>query len=123
MDCHANPSACHLRSPDCRAHAPGCNAVTSGRARIAVGRILKDGRKRIGLTWTESLSTVPLEFQPGSRCAYSAWAGFDTPTHIVEIASGQNFNEFTQQRIFKSLGMRETFFWPTSAQRARLVGF
>ena len=41
--------------------------------------------------------------------------------HIVEIVSGQNFNEFTAQRIFKPLGMRETFFWPTSAQRARLV--
>jgi len=104
---------------DALTHTSG---IMSGPASIAAGRALEDSRQQTGLNWTESLGTVPLEFQPGSRWAYSARAGFDTLAHIVEIVSGQNFNEFTQQRIFKPLGMRETFFWPTSAQRARLVG-
>src|SRR5205085_5100602 len=35
------------------------------------------------------LGQVPLEFQPGSRWAYSPGAGFDTLGRIVEIVSGQ----------------------------------
>ena len=31
---------------------------------------------------------VPLEFQPGSRWAYSAQAGFDTLVLVAEVASG-----------------------------------
>ena len=34
-------------------------------------------------------ATMPLEFQPGTRWAYSAQAGFDTLGRIVEIVSGQ----------------------------------
>ena len=36
------------------------------------------------------LGSIPLEFQPGTRWAYSAQAGIDTLVRIVEIVSGQN---------------------------------
>lgn len=58
------------------------------------------------------LATVPLEFQPGSRWAYSAGAGFDALARIVEVASGLPFDEFARQRIFEPLGMRDTTFQP-----------
>ena len=114
-----DPAAREVTILDVLTHTSG---IMSGPASLAAGRALEDARAQTGLKWTEQLPTVPLEFQPGSRWAYSARAGFDLLAHIVEIVSGQTFNEFTAQRIFKPLGMRETFFWPTPAQRARLVG-
>jgi CubicO group peptidase (beta-lactamase class C family) len=59
------------------------------------------------------LGGVPLEFQPGSRWAYSAQAGFDTLVLVVEVASGQKFDQFAQQRIFGPLGMKDTYFYTT----------
>ena len=58
------------------------------------------------------LGGVPLDFQPGTRWAYSAQAGFDTLARIVEIASGMPFDKFAKQRIFDPLGMKDTFFYP-----------
>ncbi len=41
-------------------------------------------------------------------------------SHVVEIASGKTFNEFINERIFKPVGAKEIFFWPSGAQRERL---
>jgi CubicO group peptidase (beta-lactamase class C family) len=65
------------------------------------------------------LGQVPLEFQPGSRWAYSPGAGFDTLGRVVEIVSGQNLDQFFRQRIFEPLGMKDTFFNISEPQRAR----
>jgi hypothetical protein len=40
---------------------------------------------------------------------------------VVEVASGQNFDEFLQTRIFKPLGMIDTGFYVPEAKLARLV--
>lgn len=58
------------------------------------------------------LGGVPLEFQPGTRWAYSAQAGFDALLRIVEIASGQSADRFLKQRVFDPLGMKDTYFYP-----------
>jgi len=62
-----------------------------------------------------------LEFQPGSRWAYSAQAGFDTLGRIVEIASGMPLDQFFRQRIFDPLGMRDISFWPSEQQWPRVA--
>ncbi|MBE6679813.1 MAG: beta-lactamase family protein [Ruminococcaceae bacterium] len=62
-----------------------------------------------------------LAFEPGSRAAYSGFAGFDVLAHIVEITSGLNFNDYLQKEIFAPLGMTDTTFQPTDEQYARLV--
>ena len=61
------------------------------------------------------LAGVPLEFQPGTRWAYSAQAGFDLLARIVEVASGLPFDQFAKQRIFDPLGMKDTFFYPAES--------
>jgi CubicO group peptidase (beta-lactamase class C family) len=58
------------------------------------------------------LGKVPLDFQPGTRWAYSAQYGFDVLVRIVEVASGMPFDRFAKQRIFDPLGMKDTFFYP-----------
>ncbi|MEO6186904.1 MAG: serine hydrolase domain-containing protein, partial [Steroidobacteraceae bacterium] len=97
------------------------SGLMSGPNGNAAGNASFIKRHDIGLKWVEELSATPLEFQPGTRWAYSAVAGIDVIAHIVEITSGQNFRDFLQQRVFQPLGMKETFYWPTAAQRARLV--
>lgn len=68
------------------------------------------------------LKSVPLDFQPGTRWAYSAQFGFDVLARIVEVASGLPFDRFVSERIFTPLGMTDTFFYRdgTDARRATL---
>jgi len=66
------------------------------------------------------LGGTALEFQPGSRWAYSAQAGFDTLGRIVEITSGQPFDQFLKQRLFDPLGMKDVSFYATDALAPRM---
>ena len=66
------------------------------------------------------LGSTALEFQPGTRWAYSAQAGFDTLGRIVEIVSGQNFDQFLRQRLFDPLGMKEVSFYATETLEPRM---
>ena len=65
------------------------------------------------------LGAVPLEFQPGTRWAYSAQAGIDTLVRIVEIVSGQTFDDFLRDRLFEPLGMKDTYFYPPEELKPR----
>lgn len=57
------------------------------------------------------LKSIPLDFQPGTRWAYSPQYGFDALARVVEVASGLAFDRFVEQRIFAPLGMKDTFFY------------
>jgi CubicO group peptidase (beta-lactamase class C family) len=98
---------------------------TSG---LVSGTISNQESRKVALKEKESnadfiprLGTVPLEFQPGSRWAYSATAAFDTLVRVVEVASGQKFDQFAQQRIFGPLGMKDTFFYPAPSYNPRIA--
>jgi len=72
-------------------------------------------------TYIPRLATVPLDFQPGTQWAYSGYAAPDTLSRIVEIVSGQPYDEFLRTRVFEPLGMHDTFFYPPDDRRPRLV--
>jgi CubicO group peptidase (beta-lactamase class C family) len=97
------------------------SGVMSGPLSNGPGQAYSARRHELGLAWIDELGAVPLEFQPGERWSYSALAGFDVLSRIVELVSGQDFNAYLQTHVFGPLGMRETTFWPTPAQRERLV--
>jgi CubicO group peptidase (beta-lactamase class C family) len=65
--------------------------------------------------------TGPLQWQPGDKYAYGN-QGMNIAARIVEIVSGMPYEEFLQKRFFDPLGMKETTFWPSEAQIARLAG-
>jgi CubicO group peptidase (beta-lactamase class C family) len=67
-----------------------------------------------------SYPMLPLKFQPDSDYFYSN-EGMNTVGRIIEIESGQPYAEFIEQRILQPLGMKDTTFWPTEAQVARLA--
>lgn len=58
------------------------------------------------------LGATPLDFQPGSRWTYSPGAAFDTLGRVVEVVSGQPFDQFLRHRIFDPLAMKDIFFHP-----------
>ncbi len=66
----------------------------------------------------ERLATLPLRFQPGSRWHYSV--ANDVLGAIVERASGQRFDRFLEERLFRPLGMHDTFFDIPVDKRDRL---
>ena len=56
----------------------------------------------------EKLADIPLLFQPGTRWHY----GFssDVLGHLVERISGKPLDEFFDERLFKPLGMNDSYF-------------
>lgn len=64
---------------------------------------------------------TPLDFQPGSLFRYSGLAAFDTLARIVEVVSGQTYEQFLSQRLFEPLGMHDTFFRVPDEQKYRLA--
>ncbi len=84
----------------------GASAAQAAQVAIGAGEPLA--------TVLPRLKNVPLDFQPGTRWAYSAQYGFDVLARVVEVASGMPFDRFAKQRIFDSLGMKDTFFYPAT---------
>jgi CubicO group peptidase (beta-lactamase class C family) len=63
---------------------------------------------------------APMQYEPGERWRYTQ-SGINAGARIVEVISGMTFDAFVQQRLFDPLGMKDTTFYPTDAQRARLA--
>lgn len=70
---------------------------------------------------TLAQSQRPLDFEPGSKWSYCN-AGIDTLGRIIEVKSGQPFEDFLNERIFKPLDMEDTTFYPNEEQLSRLAG-
>lgn len=73
----------------------------------------------------EILST-PLKFKPGTDWAYSN-AGFVLLAAIIESASGQPYQEYMTQHIFRPAGLTSTGFWgrrlPPGSSRLLAKGY
>ena len=66
---------------------------------------------RISLAeYSKRAGALPLNFQPGTQWQYTSTVGFAVLGRVVEIVSGMNLDQFFGQRIFKPLGMTNTFF-------------
>lgn len=63
---------------------------------------------------------APMQYEPGAKWSYTQ-SGINAAARIVEVMSGLTFDEFLQKRLFDPLGMANTTFYPTAAQRAQLV--
>lgn len=62
----------------------------------------------------------PMQFEPGSKWQYCQ-SGINTLGRIIEVVSGQPYEEFLAKRLFKPLGMKDTTFYVRPDQVARLV--
>jgi CubicO group peptidase (beta-lactamase class C family) len=96
------------------------SGVMSGTNSNFAARAVAAGPKETLADYIPRLGKVPVEFQPGTRWAYSATAGFDILSRIVEIASGMPIDRFLKQRLFDPLQMKDTTYVPPTGN-ARLV--
>lgn len=97
---------------DLLTHVSGLVSGTMSNSTIRAPEIARKPTDKLA-DYIPRLGGSALEFQPGSRWAYSAQAGFDTLGRIVEIASGMPLDQFFRQRIFDPLGMKDIAFWPS----------
>lgn len=67
----------------------------------------------------DTLAGLPLNFQPGEGWDYSLAP--DVVGRLIEIATGQSFGEALRTRLFEPLGMVDTGFVLSQAQRPRLA--
>ena len=67
-----------------------------------------------------SYAMTPLISEPGAKYQYSN-AGINTAARIIEVVENQSFEDFLQKRLFNPLGMKDTTFWPSDEQVARVV--
>jgi CubicO group peptidase (beta-lactamase class C family) len=67
------------------------------------------------------LAELPLVYHPGTSWEYSV--ATDVLGRLVEIVSGQGFDQFIQSRILGPLGMVDTGFVVPEKDRARLVAY
>ncbi len=67
-----------------------------------------------------SYAMTPLDFEPDSKYQYSN-AGINTAARIIEVVAGMPFEKFLGERLVQPLGMKDTTFWPSEEQAARIA--
>ncbi|MFW6199338.1 MAG: serine hydrolase domain-containing protein [Gemmatimonadota bacterium] len=67
------------------------------------------------------LADIPLRHQPGTQWYYSI--SVDVQGYLVEVLSGQPFDEFLEERIFGPLGMVDTGFHVPEEDHDRFVQY
>ncbi len=67
----------------------------------------------------EALTKLPLVHQPGTVFEYSL--SFDVLGAVVEKITGKSLGDHLAETVWKPLGMNDTTFRPSEAQRARVA--
>ncbi len=65
------------------------------------------------------IKDIPLIYDPGSRWYYSV--AVDIQGYIVQKLSGQKLGEYLKQHVFTPLGMNDTAFYVTEANKPRFA--
>jgi len=66
----------------------------------------------------EKVAKMPLLYQPGDRWVYSV--AHDVQAALVEKLSGQKFDDFVRQRIFRPLEMNDSMFKVPAEKKSRM---
>jgi CubicO group peptidase (beta-lactamase class C family) len=111
------PAAREITVRDLLTHTSGLGS--GGLGSIVSADIQRQPTDKLG-DFIPKQGKAALDFQPGTRWAYSVSAGFETLSRIVEIASGKPFDQFLKDRLFGPLDMRDTDFVVPASKQARL---
>ena len=65
------------------------------------------------------MSQQPLRFEPGTQWQYSN-TGMATLARIIEVCSEMAFEKFLEEKIFKPLGMDDTYIYPPKEKFHRM---
>ena len=96
---------------DLLTHQSGLTYGVDSRSQVELAnlKLIRDTQQTDTLAgWADKLTKIPLAFSPGTRWNYSI--STDICGYLVELISGQSFDSFLSDRIFKPLGMVDTAF-------------
>jgi len=68
----------------------------------------------------KAYAQLDLMTQPGTKYSY-ANAGVNTIGRVIEVVTGEKYEDVMNERLFKPLGMTDTTFFPTHDQLGRLA--
>ncbi len=119
---NTGPDAAQLSMPD---HAITIRDLLTHTAGFTDGApaAIKDYRQLMNVPLDEvvrQLAKEPLLFQPGKAWSYSS-AGIEVLGRIIEVCSGQKYEDFIAARILRPLGMKDSFFFPPSDKVDRIA--
>ena|SRR6185312_15016911 len=66
------------------------------------------------------IAKEPLLFQPGTQWSYSS-PGIEILGRLIEVCSGQKYEDFITDRILHPLGMKDSFFYPPADKVSRIA--
>jgi CubicO group peptidase (beta-lactamase class C family) len=66
------------------------------------------------------LAKQPLLFQPGTQWSYSS-PGIEILGRIIEVCSGEKYEDYITEHILQPLGMKDSFFYPPQDKIGRIA--
>jgi CubicO group peptidase (beta-lactamase class C family) len=97
-----------LRHPSGITYGAGSSAAEQEMTKAGLGASTTLATRMTDQQFVEELGKLPLMFQPGTSWEYGR--SIDVLVALVEVVSGQRADAFMDERIFKPLGMTDTFF-------------
>ena len=113
------PAAREITVKDLLTHTSGL--MSGGVSGAEQAKLAPRGPNDTLANYIPKLAQTPLDFQPGTLWRYSGLYGLDVLARIVEITSGQPYDQFLKQRLFDPLGMKDTGFAPLPERMARVA--
>lgn len=98
-------------------HTSGLNLESAAAKRQPIERAPHDTLETFAPRYGEAV----LDFQPGTKWAYSGLPAFDVLLYIVQKVSGVPADAFVRERILEPLDMGDTFFNVPTAKAERVL--
>ncbi len=119
---NTGPDNARLSVPD---HAITIRDLLTHTAGIqdAAPAAIHDYEQLMNITLEEAVRQMakqPLLFQPGTQWSYTT-PGIEILGRIIEVCSGQKYEDFISARILRPLGMKDSFFYPTPETIPRIA--
>ena len=114
------PAQREITVRDLFTHTAGLAGNTSVALRAELEKFNKEAPPEQDIAiYTKRLAKLPLNFHPGTAWEYGP--ATTVLGYLVEVISGQRFDRFLADRIFKPLEMNDTFFYVSDEKLDRLV--
>ena len=104
---------------DLLTHTAGLGADTLGNREYAL--IPAESKTSLAAAVDYYAGHFHLAFEPGTKTAYSGFAGYDVLARIAETVSGASYGALLSELFFVPLGMRDTTFCPSEEQWSKLT--
>jgi CubicO group peptidase (beta-lactamase class C family) len=119
----ANPDAARLSIPNHAITIRDLLTHTSGMQDYPGPPAIRDYPQTMSVPLDEvvrQLAKQPLLFQPGTQWSYSS-PGIEILGRIIEVCSGEKYEDYITEHLLRPLGMKDSFFYPPADKIGRIA--